>query len=101
MRFPQAPANAVDMHLVSRGEGAQKDARSDWESGHSSEWAVRGCQDDVCHLQGIVTEADLPAAEKEWPGLRAFLEHLPIDQRPATFLELIWRFECFVASRSA
>jgi hypothetical protein len=102
MRFPQAPANAVDMHLVSGGEGAQEHARSDWETRRSPEWAVRACDGAVGPIRGFVTEADLPQAEKEWPGLRAFLEHLPIDQRPATFLELVWRFECFLArSQSA
>ncbi len=48
---------------------------------------------DAPSLQGLVTEADLPAAEREWPGLRAFLFGLPRTQRPKTFLDLIWRFE--------
>jgi hypothetical protein len=43
----------------------------------------------------VVTEADLPAAEQEWPGLREFLDRLPPAEQPATFLELIWRFECW------
>jgi hypothetical protein len=97
MRFPQAPANVVDMPLVSRGKGAQEDARRDWENSAPPEWSVNGCDADIGPLRGFVTEADLPQAEKEWPGLRAFLERLPLDQRPATFLELVWRFECFVA----
>jgi hypothetical protein len=42
-----------------------------------------------------VTEADLPQAEQEWPGLRSFLERIPPHRRPATFLDLIWRFECW------
>jgi hypothetical protein len=44
-------------------------------------------------LQGLVTEADLPEAEREWPGLRAFLFGLPSGERPKTFLDLVWRFE--------
>jgi hypothetical protein len=44
-------------------------------------------------LLGLVTAADLPAAEREWPGLRAFCDALPSNQVPRTFLELVWRFE--------
>jgi hypothetical protein len=44
-------------------------------------------------LRGLVTEADLPEAEHEWPGLQEFLRQIPWHQRPATFLELVWRFE--------
>jgi hypothetical protein len=46
-------------------------------------------------LKGLVTEADLPLAEEDWPGLRDFLKRLPSHQRPATFLDLVWRFECW------
>jgi hypothetical protein len=48
----------------------------------------------VLVLRGMVTDADLAQAESEWPGLNDFLDGLPFQQRPATFLELIWRFEC-------
>ena len=44
-------------------------------------------------LRGLVTEADLPEAEREWPGLQAFLFGLPSQERPRTFLDLVWRFE--------
>jgi hypothetical protein len=44
-------------------------------------------------LRGFITAADLPRAEQEWPGLQAFLVGLPPEQRPATFLDLVWRFE--------
>jgi hypothetical protein len=44
-------------------------------------------------LKGLITTADLPSAEQEWPGLQAFFRHLPEDDRPETFLELVWRFE--------
>ncbi len=46
-------------------------------------------------LKGMVTEADLPLAEETWPGLRDFLRRIPSNQRPATFLDLVWRFECW------
>jgi hypothetical protein len=46
-------------------------------------------------LRGLVTEADLPLAEEDWPGLRDYFRRLPINQRPATFLDLVWRFECW------
>ena len=44
-------------------------------------------------LKGFITVADLPRAEQEWPGLQAFFQRLPAEQRPATFLDLVWRFE--------
>jgi hypothetical protein len=44
-------------------------------------------------LRGFITAADLPRAEQEWPGLQAFFVRLPPEQRPATFLDLVWRFE--------
>jgi hypothetical protein len=44
-------------------------------------------------LRGLVTEADLPEAEREWPGLQAFLSGMPCSERPRTFLDLVWRFE--------
>jgi hypothetical protein len=44
-------------------------------------------------LQGLITDVDLPTAEKEWPGLQAFLCEIPESDRPPTFLELVWRFE--------
>jgi hypothetical protein len=46
-------------------------------------------------LRGLVTEADLPLAEEDWPGLRDFLRRIPSHQRPSTFLDLVWRFECW------
>jgi hypothetical protein len=53
-----------------------------------------GCDTKTApRLRGLVTEADLAAAEHEWPGLRAFLLALPTGERPVTFLELVWRFE--------
>jgi hypothetical protein len=52
-------------------------------------------------LKGLVTEAHLAQAEEEWPGLKAFLEGLPPKERPPTFLDLVWRFECSRARRLA
>jgi hypothetical protein len=49
-------------------------------------------------LRGFVTEADLPQAEQEWPGLQDFLRGMLPEERPATFLELVWRFECWRTS---
>ena len=46
-------------------------------------------------LKGLVTEADLPLAEENWPGLREFFRRIPSHQRPRTFLDLVWRFECW------
>ena len=46
-------------------------------------------------LKGLITEADLPTAEQEWPGLQEFLSALPERDRPPTFLQLVWRFECW------
>jgi hypothetical protein len=55
----------------------------------------------TCYLRGFVTEADLPQAEMEWPGLMTFWRALPEDERPATFLELVWRFERSSGARIA
>jgi hypothetical protein len=52
-------------------------------------------------LKGLITEIDLPSAEQEWPGLQAFLGGIPESERPPTFLELIWRFECWRQRRAA
>jgi hypothetical protein len=52
-------------------------------------------------LRGLITDADLPKAEEEWPGLQSFFGALPANDRPATFLDLIWRFEAWRTSRFA
>ena len=52
-------------------------------------------------LRGLITDADLPEAETEWPGLVAFFRALPAQDRPPTFLELVWRFETRHALRHA
>ena len=52
-------------------------------------------------LKGLITEVDLPHAEEEWPGLQAFMRQLPESDRPPTFLELVWRFECWRQARLA
>jgi hypothetical protein len=48
-------------------------------------------------LKGLVTDVDLPEAEQQWPGLQSFLDRIPAQERPSTFLELMWRFECWRA----
>lgn len=58
-----------------------------------SKYAMRSSSEGVCLLRGLITEADLPLAEQEWPGLRDFLLSMPASERPSTFLDLIWRFE--------
>jgi hypothetical protein len=49
--------------------------------------------DAIAPLKGFITEADLPQAEAQWPGLLEFLRRLPYHDRPRTFLDLVWRFE--------
>jgi hypothetical protein len=49
--------------------------------------------DAIGPLKGFITEADLPQAETQWPGLLEFLRRLPSQERPHTFLDLVWRFE--------
>ena len=49
-----------------------------------SKYAMRSPAEGVCLLRGLITEADLPLAEKEWPGLRDFLlahsrQRAPLD----------------------
>ena len=64
--------------------------------------AATAAKAPLCPLiRGFITEADLPLAEQEWPGLQAFLRCLPQHERPATFLELIWRFEGMRSARLA
>lgn len=52
-------------------------------------------------LKGLITDADLPSAEVEWPGLQAFLFALREDERPRTFLQLVWCFERWRQGRLA
>ena len=47
----------------------------------------------VRSLRGLVTDTDLVQAEHEWPGLIDYLGHLPLAEKPTTFLDLVWRFE--------
>lgn len=50
-------------------------------------------------LRGLVTDDDLAQAEREWPGLLSFLDRIPPGERPTTFLDLVWRFECWRGRR--
>ena len=58
-----------------------------------SKYSMRLPAEGLCLLRGLITEADLPLAEQEWPGLLEFIRSMPASERPATFLDLIWRFE--------
>jgi hypothetical protein len=42
-------------------------------------------------VQGRITERHLPQAEESSPGITRFYESL--DEKPATFLDLLWAFE--------
>jgi hypothetical protein len=42
-------------------------------------------------VQGRITETQLPQAEESMPGITRFYEDL--DEKPATFLDLLWAFE--------
>jgi hypothetical protein len=41
-------------------------------------------------LHGLITESDLPEIEKAFPGIWTFYQEL--EEKPGTFLELVWRF---------
>jgi hypothetical protein len=40
---------------------------------------------------GRITEDHLPTAEQSMPGITRF--YVELDQKPATFLDLLWAFE--------
>ena len=46
---------------------------------------------DAHLVQGRITEVDLPAAEKTFPGITVVYEQLP--EKPQTFLQLVWVYE--------
>lgn len=46
---------------------------------------------DARVVQGRITEVDLPAAEKTFPGITVVYEQLP--EKPKTFLQLVWLYE--------
>jgi hypothetical protein len=50
-------------------------------------------------VQGRITEAQLPLAEQSFPGISRFYESL--DDKPATFLQLVWAYEGRRTSRSS
>ena len=49
------------------------------------------------HLQGFITERDFEKAEEAFPGIATFYEHC--WRKPATFLDLVWRFEWALRDR--
>ena len=42
-------------------------------------------------MQGRITETHLPMAEESFPGITRF--YASLDEKPATFLQLVWAFE--------
>jgi hypothetical protein len=42
-------------------------------------------------VQGRITERQLPLAERSFPGISRFYAQL--NNKPATFLQLVWAFE--------
>ena len=42
-------------------------------------------------MQGRITEKQLPLAEECFPGIQRFYARM--DDKPATFLQLVWAFE--------
>jgi hypothetical protein len=42
-------------------------------------------------VQGRITEQQLPLAERSFPGISRFYAQL--DDKPATFLQLVWAYE--------
>lgn len=51
------------------------------------------------HLRGVITEAHLAEAEREFPGICSF--YARCKRKPHTFLELAWRYECELKLQAA
>jgi hypothetical protein len=51
------------------------------------------------HMQGRITERELPMAERSFPGISRFYAQL--DEKPLTFLQLVWAFEARRGARPA
>jgi len=49
-------------------------------------------------VQGRITERQLPLAERSFPGISRFYAEL--DDKPATFLQLVWAYEADRAALS-
>jgi hypothetical protein len=50
-------------------------------------------------MRGFIRECHFASAERQFPGIRRFYEEL-VD-KPATFLELVWRYVEAADRRSA
>lgn len=61
------------------------------------DWYVL-CSGDAS-VQGRITERHLPEAERCFPGISRFYNSL--DDKPLTFLQLLWAFEARQAARPA
>ena len=42
-------------------------------------------------MQGLITELHFVSAERWFPGIRSFYDHLA--RKPLTFLELVWEYQ--------
>ncbi len=50
-------------------------------------------------VQGRITERQLPLAERSFPGISRF--YASLDDKPATFLQLLWAYEGRIYARKA
>lgn len=50
-----------------------------------------GCALGRGRVKGRITERQLPLAERSIPGISQF--HAEMQDKPATFLDLLWEFE--------
>ena len=50
-----------------------------------------GCAQSRARVQGRITERQLPLAERSFPGISQF--YASLENKPATFLQLVWAFE--------
>ena len=50
-----------------------------------------GCAQEPDRVQGRITEHQLPLAEHSFPGISQF--YASLENKPATFLQLVWAFE--------
>jgi hypothetical protein len=49
-------------------------------------------------VQGRITERQLPLAERSFPGISRFYAQL--EDKPVTFLQLVWAFEARRVTRA-
>ena len=49
-------------------------------------------------VQGRITERQLPLAERSFPGITRF--YASLDEKPVTFLQLLWAYEGRMQARA-